>query len=86
MRSYVHSYKYLKDGSDRSPLRGCAADGIKPVNEFEVDRLGPDEQRRTPAPSRGLVDWMRLCPNDGWFVEIKSESTDSLPPARRSGS
>jgi len=27
---------------------------------------------------RGLVDWLRSCPEDGWFVEIESESTDSL--------
>jgi hypothetical protein len=26
----------------------------------------------------GLVEWLRSCPDDGWFVEIESESTDSL--------
>jgi len=57
------------------------ADDIKPGEEFEVDRVGPDEYRLTrvtPPPNQGVVDWLRSCPDDGWFVEIESESTDSL--------
>lgn len=30
------------------------------------------------AERRRLVDWLRSCPEGGWFVEIESESTDSL--------
>lgn len=63
------------------PAELRAADGIKAGEEFEVDRVGPDEYRLTrltPTPNRGLVEWLRSCPDDGWFVEIESESTDSL--------
>lgn len=63
------------------PAELRAADDIKAGEEFEVDRVGPDEYRLTrltPPPNRGLVEWLRSCPDDGWFVEIESESTDSL--------
>jgi len=63
------------------PAELRAADDIKAGEEFEVDRVGPDEYRLTrltPPPNRGLVDWLRSCPEGGWFVEIESESTDSL--------
>jgi AbrB family looped-hinge helix DNA binding protein len=63
------------------PAELRAADGIEPGEEFEVDRLGPDEYRLTrltPPPNRGLVQWLRSCPTQDWFVEIESESTDSL--------
>jgi AbrB family looped-hinge helix DNA binding protein len=63
------------------PAELRAADGIKPGEEFEVDRVGPDEYRLiriTPPPNRGVVDWLRSCPEQDWFVEIESESTDSL--------
>lgn len=56
-------------------------DGIEPGEEFEVDRIGPDEYRLTriaPRPNTGVVDWLRSCPDDDWFVAIESESTDSL--------
>ncbi len=63
------------------PAELRAEDEIKAGEEFEVDRIGPDEYRLTrltPPPNRGLVDWLRSCPEDGWFVGIESESTDSL--------
>jgi AbrB family looped-hinge helix DNA binding protein len=63
------------------PAEIRAADGIQPGEEFEVDRVGPDEYRLiriTPPPNRGVVDWLRSCPEHDWFVEIESESTDSL--------
>jgi AbrB family looped-hinge helix DNA binding protein len=63
------------------PAELRAADDIKAGEEFEVDRTGPHEYRLTrltPPPNCGLVDWLRSCPADGWFVEIESESTDSL--------
>jgi len=62
------------------PAELRAADGIKAGEEFEVDRVGPDEYRLTrltPPPNRDLVEWLRSCPEDGWFVEIESESTAS---------
>jgi AbrB family looped-hinge helix DNA binding protein len=63
------------------PAEFRAADDIEAGEEFEVDRIGPDEYRmtrQTPPPDRGLVEWLRSCPDDGWFVEVESESTDSL--------
>lgn len=57
------------------------ADGIVPGEEFEVERIGLNEYRFTrvaPPPNRGVVEWLRSCPEQGWFVEIESESTDSL--------
>lgn len=58
-----------------------AEDGIEPGEQFEIDRIGPDEYRLTrvtPPPNRGLLAWLRSCPEQDWFVEIESESTDSL--------
>jgi AbrB family looped-hinge helix DNA binding protein len=63
------------------PAEIRAADGIEPGEEFEVERVGPDEYRLTrvtPPPNRGVVEWLRACPEQDWFVEIESESTDSL--------
>lgn len=63
------------------PAELRTADGIEPGEEFEVDRLGPDEYRLTrvkPPPNRGVVEWLRSCPEHEWFVEVESESTDSL--------
>jgi AbrB family looped-hinge helix DNA binding protein len=57
------------------------ADGIGPGEQFEVERIGPDEYRLTrlaPPPNAGVVEWLRACPEDEWFVALESESTDSL--------
>lgn len=57
------------------------ADGIEPGEQFDVERVGPDQYRLTrlaPPPNVGLVDWLLSCPEQGWFVEIDSETTDSL--------
>lgn len=56
-------------------------DGIEPGQEFEVERVGPDEYRLlrvAPAPNEGLLDWLLSCPQKDYFVEIESESTDTL--------
>lgn len=34
--------------------------------------------REGPVDTHSLVRWLRSCPDDGWFVEIESESTDAL--------
>jgi AbrB family looped-hinge helix DNA binding protein len=63
------------------PAELRAADGIEPGEEFDVDRIGPDAYRLTrlkPPPNHGLVEWLRTCPEHDWFVEVESESTDSL--------
>ena len=57
------------------------ADGIVPGEQFEVERIGPDEYRLTrlaPPPNSGVVDWLRSCPDEDWFAEIESEATDTL--------
>jgi AbrB family looped-hinge helix DNA binding protein len=56
-------------------------DGIRPGQEFEVERVAADEYRLTrlsPPPNEGLVDWLLACPEKGYFVAIDSESTDTL--------
>ena len=56
-------------------------DGIKAGQEFEVERLDRGEYRlvrRTAPPNEGVVDWLLACPEKGFFVPIKSESTDTL--------
>lgn len=56
-------------------------DDIRPGQEFEIERLGPDEyrlKRLTPPANTGLVDWLLDCPEKGYFVPIDSESTDTL--------
>ena len=76
-----HADHYLHEGQIVLPAELRVADGIKAREKFEVERVGPDEYRLTrlmPPPNRGLVDWLRSCPDNGWFVEIESESTDSL--------
>jgi AbrB family looped-hinge helix DNA binding protein len=62
-----------------------AQDGIKPGQEFEIVRLEKGKYRLTRRAVRrlkskklGVVDWLLNCPVKGFFVPIKSESTDSL--------
>ena len=63
------------------PAELRAADGIKPGEAFEIERVRPDQYRLTrikPPPNEGVVEWLRSCPEHDWFVEIESESTDSI--------
>lgn len=56
-------------------------DGIRPGQEFEIERVAPDEYRLVrlkPPANAGLVDWLLDCPEKGYFVPIESESTDTL--------
>lgn len=56
-------------------------DGIVPGQVFDVERVAKGEYRlirRSVGPNQGLVDWLRACPEKGFFVPIESESTDSL--------
>ena len=53
-------------------------DGIKPGEEFTIERIDRGEYRlvlRTPPPNEGVVDWLLACPEKGFFVPIESEST-----------
>jgi AbrB family looped-hinge helix DNA binding protein len=56
-------------------------DRIRPGQRFEVERLDRGRYllvQQPDANNAGLVDWLLACPDKGWFVEIESESTDTL--------
>lgn len=56
-------------------------DDIREGQVFEVERLDRGEYRlvrREPSANEGLVDWLLACPEQGFFVPIESESTDTL--------
>ena len=56
-------------------------DNVEPGQEFEVERVDRGEyrlRRLEPPPNEGVVDWLRSCPEKGWFVPIESESTDTF--------
>ena len=56
-------------------------DGIKPGQEFDVERLDRGDYRlvRRVAPrNEGAIDWLLACPYKDFFVSIDSESTDTL--------
>ena len=56
-------------------------DGIEPGQHFEIERIDRGEYRlvrHEPPANEGLVEWLLACPHPGFFVPIKSESTDSL--------
>lgn len=56
-------------------------DGVKPGQEFEVERLDRADYRltRRPAPqNEGAIEWLLACPHKGFFEPIESESTDTL--------
>jgi len=56
-------------------------DGIRPGQEFEIERVDQGEYRlvrRKLRANEGLVDWLLACPEKGFFVPIESESTDTL--------
>jgi AbrB family looped-hinge helix DNA binding protein len=56
-------------------------DGIRPGEEFEIERIDRGEYRlvRRAAPANdGLVDWLLACPSRGYFVPVPGESTDKL--------
>jgi len=55
-------------------------DKIEAGQEFEVERVAPGEYRivRRARSNEGVVDWLLACPEKGFFVPIRSESTDTL--------
>ncbi len=62
------------------PVELREQDSIQAGQEFEIERLGRGAYRlvRRPRPNEGVVDWLSMCPEKGFFVPIESESTDSL--------
>ena len=60
------------------PARLRRRDGIEPGQKFEVERIDRGEYRlvrRQPRPNEGVVDWLLACPEKGFFVPIRLEST-----------
>lgn len=56
-------------------------DGVKPGQEFDVERLDRGDYRlvrRAVPRNRGAVDWLLACPRKDFFVRFDSESTDTL--------
>jgi AbrB family looped-hinge helix DNA binding protein len=56
-------------------------DGVRPGQEFEVERIDCGDYRlvrRAAPPNAGVVDWLLTCPEKDFFVSINSESTDAL--------
>ncbi len=55
------------------PVEIQRQDGIRPGQEFDIERLGSGDyrlKRRSTAPNKGLVDWLLACPEKGFFVPI----------------
>lgn len=61
------------------------ADGIRPGDRFEVERLeeGAYVLRRVAVrPNQGLMTLLRSCPVENWFVPVdRAETTDEVPTA-----
>jgi len=59
-------------------------DGVKPGQQFEIDRIDSGEYRLKRVKRRrneGLVDWLLNCPEKGWFQPLeRSETTDDIKP------
>jgi AbrB family looped-hinge helix DNA binding protein len=56
-------------------------DGVKPGQEFEVERIDTGDYRlvrRALPPNEGAIDWLLSCPQKDFFSPVASESTDSL--------
>ena len=58
-------------------------DGIKPGQEFEVERIDQGEyllKRRTHRGNKGLVKLLLACPVKGWFTPMdRTQTTDDIP-------
>ena len=56
-------------------------DGIKPGEEFEIERIDRGEYRlkRKARRNEGLVKLLLACPVRGWFEPLdRTETTDDL--------
>ena len=57
-------------------------DGVKPGQQFEVERIECGEYRLKRVKLRnneGLVDWLLKCPEKGWFRPLEfTETTDDI--------
>ena len=57
-------------------------DGVRPGQEFEVERIECGEYRlvrKTRPPNDGLVKMLLACPVKGWFALVdRRETTDDI--------
>ena len=57
-------------------------DGVKPGQQFEVERIDCGEyrlKRVAPGRNEGLVEWLLKCPEKGWFKPLnQTERTDDM--------
>lgn len=55
-------------------------DKIRPGQQFVVERVAEGEYllKRIPADGGELLEWLRSCPESGWFEALPSESTETL--------
>jgi len=83
VRCYLTSMKTVlsSKGQIVLPAEIRQQDGIKPGQQFDVERIDRGEYRlilHKEASNEGLTDWLLSCPEKGYFVPIPSESTDTL--------
>ena len=83
VRRYLTSMKtkVSSKGQIVIPAEIRVRDGIRPGEEFDIERLESGEyllQRRAARVNEGVVDWLLGCPEKEFFVAIESESTDDL--------
>ena len=64
------------------PAKIRLQDGIKPGQQFEVERVERGEyrlKRKQRRRNEGLVDWLLNCPEKGWFQPLdRTETTDDI--------
>jgi AbrB family looped-hinge helix DNA binding protein len=61
-------------------------DRIRPGQQFAIERIEAGEYRLkkiTLPENGGLVDWLLSCPEQGWFRQLQSESTDTIRTVER---
>ena len=61
-------------------------DGIRPGQEFDVERIDQGEyllKRRKRLRNKGLVNLLLACPVKGWFKPLdRTETTDDVKPQK----
>jgi AbrB family looped-hinge helix DNA binding protein len=83
VRRYLTSVKTTvsSKGQIVLPAELRQLDRIEAGQEFDVERIDRADYRlvrRKARPNDGAVDWLLACPEKGYFVQVKSESTDTL--------
>lgn len=67
------------------PVEFRQRDGVRPGQEFDVERIDSGEYRLTRRRRRneGLVKLLLACPVKGWFTPVdRSDTTDDIQVPR----